>query len=75
MSRGIKFLTIKHIPSRTAKQLRKKLKIITDLYSRGIMIVQTILMDLELDSTKDWLMVKTVVNILATKQHVLDIER
>ena len=52
MSCGIKFATVEHIPSRRSKQLRKKLKIIMDLYSRESMIVQTILMDLRIDSTK-----------------------
>ena len=73
MSCGIKFLTIKHIPSRTAKQMSKKLKIIMKLYSRGSMIVQTILMDMEFDSTKDGLMGKTVVNNSAAKEHVAEI--
>ena len=67
MYRGIKFVTVEHIPSRTAKQLSKKLKIIMDLYSKDSMIVQTILMDLEFDSTNDEFMVKTVVNTLSAK--------
>ena len=45
------------------------------LYSRGSIIVQTILMDLELNSTKDEFMGKTVVNTSASKEHVVEIER
>ena len=39
------------------------------------MIVQTILIDTELDSTKDKLMGKKVVKKLTAKEHVADIER
>ena len=44
------------------------------LYSRGSMIVQNILMDMEFDSTKDELMGKTVVHSSDTKEHVSKIE-
>ena len=53
MSHGIKFLTVEYIPIHTAKQMRKKLKIIMDLYTKVGMIVHNILMDLEFSSTKD----------------------
>ena len=46
MSCGIKFVTLEHIPSRTANKLRKMVEIIMELYSRGSIIVQTIEMDL-----------------------------
>ena len=42
MSCSIKFVTVE----RTANQLRKNIKRIMELYSRGSIIVQTILMDL-----------------------------
>ena len=45
------------------------------LYGRGSIIVQTILMDMEFDSTKDELMGKPVVNNSAAKEHVAEIER
>ena len=44
------------------------------LYGRRNMIVQTILMDMEFDSTKDELMGKTVVNTSTAKEHVAEIE-
>ena len=46
MYRGIIFITVEHVPTRTAKQLSKSLKIIICLYSRGNMFVQTILIDM-----------------------------
>ena len=67
MSRGIKFVAVKRIPSIMDNQLRKKLNMIMDLYSRGSMIVQTILMDPEFYFTKDELMGKTVVKTSAAK--------
>ena len=70
ISRGIKFVTVEHIPISMAKQLSKNLKIIMKFYSRGSTIVQTILMDTELYSTNDEFMGKTVVNTLAAKYHV-----
>jgi len=75
MSRGIKFITVEHVKSRTAKQLSRSLVRIMQLYSRGSMIVQTILMDMEFDSTVNELMGKTVVNTSAAKEHVAEIER
>ena len=75
MSRKIKFITVEHIPTRTAKQLSKGLKRVMRLYSRAGMIVQTILMDMEFDKTADHLMDSTVVNTSAAKEHVAEIER
>ena len=69
MSPDIKFMTVEQLPSSKDKQLSKKLKITMKLYSRGRMIVQTILMDMELDSTKDELMRKIVDNTSAAKKH------
>ena len=74
-SRGIKFVTAEHLQSRTAKQLSKSLKRIMCLYSRGGMIVQTILMDMEFDKTKSELMDKVVVNTTAAREHVAEVER
>ena len=75
MSSGIKFVTVEHITIRTSKQLSKDPKIIMKFYARGSMIVKPILMNVELDSTKDELMGKTVVNNSASKEHVAYIER
>ena len=46
-----------------------------ELYSRGSIIVQTILIGIQFDSTKDSLMGKTVFRTSATKEHVAEIER
>jgi hypothetical protein len=75
MSRGIKFITAEHIPTRTAKQLSKSLKRIMQLYSRGGMVVQTILMDMEFDKTVEPLMVEVTVNTSAAREHVAKIEQ
>ena len=74
MSPVIKFMTVEHIPSSKDKQLSKNLKITMKLYSRGRIIVQTILMDMEFDSTKDELMGKIVFNTSAAKEHVAKIK-
>ena len=68
-------MTVEHIPSRTDNQLSKNLKRIMELYSRGSIIVQTILIGIQFDSTKDSLMGKTVFRTSATKEHVAEIER
>ena len=74
MSRGIKLVTVEYLSFRTPKELSKNLKIVTKLYGRGSMIVQTISMDMEFDSTTDELMGKTVVNTSAANEHVVEIE-
>ena len=75
ISPGIKFMTVEDIPSSKDKQLSKKLKITMNFYSRGRMILQTILMDMELDSTNDELMREIVDNTSAAKEHVEKIKR
>jgi hypothetical protein len=75
MFRGIKFVTSEHVPTHTAKQLSKSLKRIIQLYSRGGMIVQTILMDMEFDKTVEPLMGNVVVNTSAAREHIAEIER
>ena len=52
MSHGIIFVAAEHIPTRTAKQLSKYLEGLMKIYSRSVMIVQTVLMDTELDTTR-----------------------
>ena len=42
ISRGIKFVIVEYLSSRTAKELSKNLKRVMKLYGRGSMIVQTI---------------------------------
>ena len=67
ISHRIKFVTVEYLSSCTAKEISKNLKRLMKSYGRGSMIVQTILMDMEFDSTKYELMVKTVVNTYAAK--------
>ena len=75
LSHGAIFVKAKNIKSRTAKQLAKTIKRVMQLYSHGSMIVQTALMDMELDKTVDELSERTVVNTSAAREHVAKIER
>ena len=75
MSRGIKFVTVEFIQARFAKKLSKSLKRVIKLYFRGSMKVQTILMDMEFDKTRDGLMDNVVVNTSIAKEHVAKIEQ
>ena len=71
--RGIRFITVEHKTNHTDKQLSISLKIIMHIYSRGKMVVQTILMDVEFGKTIDELTDQTMVNNYATKEHIYDI--
>ena len=70
MSHGIIFVAAEHIPTHTAKKLSKSLEGLMKIYSRSVMIVQTVLMDTELDTTIDDMMENAVVNTSASKEHV-----
>ena len=48
---GIKFVTVKHIPTRTAKKLVKSLKLVMKIYSRSSMIIKNFLVDMKFDKT------------------------
>ena len=50
MSRKIKFVTVEHIPTRTATQLSKSIKIVLRLYGRANMVVCSVLMDREFET-------------------------
>ena len=67
MSRGIKFVTIKHIKTRTAKWISTSLEWFMNLYFRGRMIVKTFLVDMEFDNTIDEMAENIVVSISAVK--------
>ena len=75
MSRKIKFLTVKHLKSRSAKQLVHSLKNVMRLYGRNNQHVTTILTDMEFTSVTDPLLGKKSVNTTAAKEHVAEIER
>ena len=74
-SRGIKFVTVELISTRTAKQSSKILKRVMKLYTGEFMKVQTILMDMGFDKTVDGLMNNVVLNTSTGKELVTDIER
>ena len=67
MTHGIHFLVIEHIPTHTAKELSESLKRAMTIYSRGGMILKTVLMDMEFDNTINELMGNVVVNTSVSK--------
>ena len=75
MSRGIKFITVECLTSRSAKHIAYSLKNVMKLYGRNGQNVQTILTDMEFTSVIDPLLGKTVVNTTAAREHVAEIER
>ena len=75
MSRKIKFLTVEHLKSRSAKQLVHSIKNVMRLYGRNNQPVTTILTDMEFTYVVDPLLGKTVVNTTAASEHVAEIER
>ncbi len=72
-SRGIKFITAKHIPVQTVSQLKHSLICIMQLYDRASFTVQTILVDGQFKHLKGHL-TNTVVNTAANTEHVGDVE-
>ena len=75
MSSGIRFITFDHVPTHTAKQISRIIKRIIRLYSRGNMVVQTILMDMYFGKTIYEMMNHTVVNTSDAKEDVGEIDR
>jgi hypothetical protein len=55
LSRGISLVTIKFLPSRTAKQLANSIEHVVRIYGRAGFIVQTSMMDMEFEKLKDLL--------------------
>ena len=58
-SRDIRMNTVEFLPSCTAKQLSKSLKIIIKVYARGGFIVRLVMMDMEFEKlrtnlTRQW---------------------
>ena len=51
MLHGINILTVEHIPTRMSKQLGKFKTIFIKIYYTSIMVVQTVLMDINFDKT------------------------
>ena len=51
MSRVIKFVIVKHIPTHMAKQFSKYLKIVMNIYSRSKTVVKTFLIHVKFNNT------------------------
>ena len=73
LGRDIRFGTVEHVPSRTAKQLAKSLLKVVNLYTLGGFVVHNVLMDGEFEKIKPE--VELDINISAAKEHVGEIER
>ncbi|KAL7463097.1 hypothetical protein ACHAXS_003477 [Conticribra weissflogii] len=74
MSQGIKFITIKHIPTQTISQLKQSLMRVMQTYGRAGFITQTILVDGQFENLNGHLS-NVVVNTTANAEHVGDIEQ
>jgi hypothetical protein len=71
---GISLVTIKHLPSRTAKHLVYTLERVFRIYGSAGFVVQTTMMDMEFDKLKD-LLTHVAFNTTAAREHVGEIER
>ena len=73
LSRGIKLLTIKFLPSCTTNTLHDSLQTLARLYRRDGFLVKMCLMDMEFkpleDSSKD-----VPINTTTAREHIVDIE-
>jgi hypothetical protein len=74
LSRGISLVTIKFLPSRTAKQLASSVERVVRIYGRAGFIVQTSMMDMEFEKLKE-LQPNIALNTTAAREHVREIER
>jgi hypothetical protein len=74
LSRNIKFVTVEHLPVRTAKALVKHIKRVLHVYGHGGLNVRTILMDGEFDKIKG-LLCNVECNMTAAKEHVSKAEQ
>ena len=54
-ARKLKFVTVKHISSQTAKQLNKSLNKVINLYGRCGFVIRVILKDMEVDKMAELL--------------------
>jgi hypothetical protein len=72
-SRGISLVTIKHLPSRTAKQLVHTLEQVFMIYGSAGFVVQTAMMDMEFN--KKELLTNVALNTTVAREHVGEIEQ
>jgi hypothetical protein len=73
-SRGIRLVTIKHLPSQTAKCLVHTLEQVFRIYGSARFVVQTTMMDMEFDMLKN-LLPHVALNTMAAREHVGKIKR
>jgi hypothetical protein len=73
-SRDSNLITAEHTPLQTAKNLANEIHHIMDLYARGGFHISTVLMDNEFESLQNLVPI-IVVNTMAAKEHVSEIER
>jgi hypothetical protein len=69
LSRNIKFVTVEHLPVRTANALVKNIKRVLHVYGRSGFSVRTILMDGEFEKIKG-LLHNVECNMTAAKEHM-----
>ncbi len=74
MLRGISFVTIEFIPSRTVKRLANSMEHVIRIYRKASFIVQTSMMDMELKKLRD-LLTNVALNTMAAREHAGEIER
>ena len=75
VARRIKFVTVEHVPVRTATSLSKHLKQVFEVYGRAGFVVRTILMDGEFFEKVKSLMPTVECNTTAAKEHVSKAEQ
>ena len=74
VARRMKFVTVEHVPIRTATSLSKYLKRVLEVYGRAGFVVRTIFMDGEIEKIKS--LIPTVeCNTTSAKEHVSEAER
>jgi hypothetical protein len=74
VSKNIKFITAKHVATRTAKSLSKHLDRVIQVYTQAGFSVRTILMDGKFEKVKNEFAL-VVCNTTAAKEHVSKVER
>ena len=74
VSRRLKFITVDHVPVRTATQLTKHIKRVLEVYGRAGFRIRTILMDGEFERVKPFLPTLEC-NTTAAKEHVSKAEQ
>ncbi len=72
--RGISLVTIKHLPSQTAKRLMHTLERVFRIYGLAGFVVQTTMVDMEFDTLKN-LLPHVVLNTTVAREHVGEIEQ